>query len=132
MTVKTYKLWETIIKLAVCAVVAVSVITANWIPLVASVLAAMVIFIVLRVKVKGIVEDERTKVLTQKATYLTYSWVNFLTSLAGTILVFTNRDNMSSIPAVIGFTLFFFSFGFGLIRDLVYYILNGRTGGNTE
>jgi uncharacterized membrane protein len=132
MTVKTYKLWETIIKLAVCAVVAVSVITANWIPLVASVLAAMVIFIVLRVKVKGIVEDERTKVMTQKATYITYSWVNFLTSLAGVILVFTNRDNMSSIPAVIGFTLFFFSFGFGLIRDVVYYILNSRTGGNTE
>jgi uncharacterized membrane protein len=132
MTVKTYKLWETIIKLTVCGVVAISVIMANWIPLLVSVLAAMVIFIVLRVKVKGIVEDERTKVLTQKATYITYSWVNFLTSLAGVILVFTNRDNLSSIPAVIGFTLFFYSFGFGLIRDTVYYILNSRTGGKTE
>jgi uncharacterized membrane protein len=132
MTVKTYKLWETIIKLIVCVVVAVSVIIANWIPLVVSVLAAMVIFIVLRVKVKGIVEDERTKVLTQKATYITYSWVNFLTSIAGVILVFTNRDNLSSISAVIGFALFFYSFGFGIVRDIVYYILNSRTSGKTE
>jgi|WetSurMetagenome_2_1015567.scaffolds.fasta_scaffold117452_2 uncharacterized membrane protein len=132
MTVKTYKLWETIIKLIVCGVVAFSVITANWIPLVVSVVAAMVIFIVLRVKVKGIVDDERTKVLMQKATYITYGWVNFLTSVAGVILIFTNRDNMSSIPAVIGFTLFFYSFGFGFIRDAVYYVLNNRTGGKTE
>jgi uncharacterized membrane protein len=132
MTVKTYKAWETIIKLIVCGVVAVSVIMTNWIPLLVSVLAAMVIFIVLRVKVKGVVEDERTKVLTQKATYITYSWVNFLTSIASVILVFTNRDNMSSAPAVIGFTLFFYSLGFGLVRDLVYYILNSRTGGKTE
>jgi uncharacterized membrane protein len=132
MTVKTYKIWETIVRLIVCGVVAVSVIMTNWIPLLVSVLAAMVILIVLRVKVKGIVEDERTKVLTQKATYITYSWVNFLTSIAGVILVFTNRDNMSSVPAVIGLTLFFYSFGFGIVRDIVYYILNSRTGGKTE
>jgi uncharacterized membrane protein len=129
MSVKTYKVWETIIKFAVCVVVAVSVILANWIPLVASVLAAMVIFIVLRIRVKGIVEDERSKAVTEKATYITYSWVNFLTSLAGVILIFTNRDNMGSIPAVIGFTLFFYSFGFGLLRDMIYYILNRRQAG---
>jgi uncharacterized membrane protein len=132
MSVKTYQVWETIIRLVVCAIVAVSVILTNWIPLVASVLASMVIFIILRLNVKGVVEDERTKVLTQKATYITYSWVNFLTSLAGVVLVFTNRDDMASTPAVIGFTLFFYSFGFALIRDLVFYVLNSRTSGKME
>jgi uncharacterized membrane protein len=132
MSVKTYQLWETIIKLVVCAIVAVSVVVGNWIPLLASVLASMVIFIVLRLNVKGVVEDERTKVLTQKATYITYTWVNFLTSLAGIVLIFTNRDDMTSTQAVIGFALFFYSFGFALIRDLVYYILNSKTGGKME
>lgn len=132
MTVKTYKIWETIIRFAVCGIVAVSVIMGYWIPLVISIVAAIVLFIVLRFKVKGIVEDERTKVITQRATYITYGWVNFLVTLAGAILVFTNRDNLSSTSAVIGFTLFFTSFGFSFIRDIVYYILNSRTGGKTE
>ena len=132
MTVKTYKIWETIVKFAVCGIVAVSVILGNWIPLLAAVAASIAVFITLRLLVKGVVEDERTKILNQKATYFTYSWQNFAMTLAGLILVFTNRDDLTSTPAIIGFVLFFSAFGFSLIKDLAYYVLNRTPGRKTE
>jgi uncharacterized membrane protein len=132
MTVKTYKIWETIIKFAVCAIVAVSVIIGNWIPIVAAVAVSMVIFIVLRLRVKGVVEDERTKIINQKATYFTYSWQNFAMSLAGVILVFTNHDDLTSVSAIIGFVLFFSAFGFSIVKDLAYYIINRKQAGELK
>ena len=128
MTVKIYRIWEIIIRFAVCAIVAISVIMGWWIPLVACIIAAMIIFITLRLNVKGVVVDERSNVLEKKATYFAYSVGNFGMLLAGVILVFTNHDNLSSTPAVVGLVLFFTSFGFSIIKDLAFYVLNRRQG----
>jgi uncharacterized membrane protein len=128
MTVKTYRIWEIIVRFVVCAVVALSVVMGWWIPLVASIIAAMVIFITLRVNVKGVVVDERTNALEKKATYFAYSVGNFGMSLAGVILVFANHNALTSTPAVTGMVLFFTSFGFSIIKDLAYWVLNRRVG----
>ena len=128
MTVKTYRIWEITVRFVVCAVVAVSVIMGWWIPLVAGIIAALAIFIALRFNVKGVVADERTNVLEKKATYFSYSVGNFGMSLAGVILVFTNHNNLASTPAVVGLVLFFTSFGFSLIKDLAFWVLNRKVG----
>lgn len=130
MTVKTYQVWETIIKVIVCAIVATSVILGQWIPLLVAVIAAVAIFIVLRLNVKGIIEDERTKAVTLKANRFAYSIGTLAVTVAGLVLIFTNRDDLTGTRALIGFTMFFTSFAMSIINDLAYFVISRRLGGN--
>ena len=132
MQIRTYQVWETVIRFAVCGIVIASVILGYWIPLVIGIVAAITAFIVMRLRVKGVVEDERTNAVTQKSTYFSFTFGTFITAVTGAVLVFTNRGDMSSVPAVIGFTLFFTSMGFSLLRDIAYYVNSRRLSGKSE
>jgi len=129
MKIATYNAWSLTIRIIVCALVALSVILANWIIAVVAVSAAIAVFITLRLNVKGIVEDERSGAVAQKATSFGYSWGTFGMTIAGMVFVFTNRNDLSGTPALIGFVLFFTAFAIMLIRDLAYFFYGRKFSG---
>lgn len=132
MKIETYNKWSLAVRIVVCALVALSVILANWIITVTAAAAAIAIFITLRVNVKAVVEDERTRAVAQKATGFGYSWGTIGMTLAGMVLVFINRNDLTTTQPVVGFTLFFTAFGIMIIRDMAYYLYNKRLGGKNE
>ena len=129
MRINTYNAWSLTIRIIVCGLVALSVVLANWIIAVSAVAAAIAIFITLRLNVKGIVEDERTSAVAQKATGFGYSWGTFGMTVAGMVLVFTNRTDLSGTEALTGFVLFFTAFVMMLIRDLAYFFYSRKLSG---
>jgi uncharacterized membrane protein len=129
---KTYRILETITKIGACALFAISVATANWILMLIAFIVAISIFIFLRLKVKDIVEDERTNIIAQKAKRFSYDLGNFVMGVAGMVLVFTNRNDLSGTQARIGYTLFFSSFGMTIINEIAYYFYSRKLGAKEQ
>jgi uncharacterized membrane protein len=132
MKVKTYRIWETITKIGACALFAASLVMADWIMTLITFIAAISIFIVLRLNVRGLVEDERSILLAQRAKRFSYSVGNFVMAITGMVLVFTNRNDLSGTQAQIGYALFFTSFGIAIINDIAYYYFSHKLSGKEE
>jgi uncharacterized membrane protein len=53
-------------------------------------------------------------------------------TVAGMVLVFTNRNDLSGTQALIGFVLFFTSFAIMLLRDLAYFFYSRKLSGREQ
>jgi uncharacterized membrane protein len=132
MEMKTFKIWGTIIRYIMYAVVTASVLLGNWIITAVGGGIGMVVLILLRVRVKGVVIDERIRTITREAGYFTFSTGTFIAFIAGLILVFVNHDNLMSTEAIIGYTLVFTNFALYIINDLAYYYNSHKLGGKMD
>jgi uncharacterized membrane protein len=132
MEMKTFKIWGTIIRYIMYAVVTASVLLGNWIITAVGGGIGMVVLILLRVRVKGVVIDERIRTITREAAYFTYSVGTFIAFIAGLVLVFVHHDNLKSTEAVIGYTLIFANFTLYIINDLAYYYHSHKLGGKMD
>jgi uncharacterized membrane protein len=132
MEMKTFKIWGIIIRYIMYAVVTTSVLLGNWIITAVGGGLGMVVLIVLRVRVRGVVIDERIKTITREAAYFTFSIGTFIAFIAGLVLVFVHHNSLMSTEAIIGYTLVFTNFALYIINDLAYYYNSRKLGGKMD
>jgi uncharacterized membrane protein len=132
MNIKTYRNWRLALIAIIAALAAVSIVTGIVYILVAAVAIGIIVIILLRRRVRAVVEDERTYAIAYKAARLTVSIVGIVMAIAGAILLALNRNDFSEAPALVGFTLLYVTCGLLVINMAAYYYYNRKLGGRNE
>ena len=129
MSYKKYRMWLAIIGIIVGGIVGATIALDNWIIPVIAIVIGILISIVLRRNVKGIVADERTYAAAYKAARFAVSAVGLGMAIIGGILLAVNHGDLSSSPALVGFTLLYASCALVVINSLAYTYYNHKLGG---
>jgi len=129
MNIKTYRNWRIALIAIIAALAAVSVATGIAYILIAAVVIGILVLLLLRRKVKEVVEDERTYTIAYKAARLTVSVAGIGMAIAGAILLAFNHDALSSTPAQVGFALLYAVCGLLVINMAAYTYYSRKLGG---
>lgn len=129
MNIKTYRNWRTALTLIIAALAAVSIATGIAYILIAAVVIGILVLLLLRRKVKEVVEDERTYTIAYKAARLTLSIVGIGMAVIGATLLAFSRDDLSATPAQVGFTLLYATCGLLVINLAAYTYYSRKLGG---
>ncbi len=129
MSYKTFNTIKRIICVAMGIIFAVSIWFGNWLAPIIAIVVAMVIMAVAMMKVKEVINDERTNHIAYKAAQFTFSIATVLLAIAGTILLAINRDNIYVTQGYIGLTLLFTTCGLMVVNRLAYTYYGHKLGG---
>jgi uncharacterized membrane protein len=129
MNVKTYRNWRTVLTLIIVALAAVAVATGIAYILIAAVVIGIIVLVLLRRRVKEVVEDERTYTIAYKAARLTVSMGGMGMAITGAIMLAFNRDDFSATLAQVGFALLYATCGLLVVNLAAYTYYSRQIGG---
>jgi uncharacterized membrane protein len=131
MNIKTYRNWRITIVVLVCAAAALGVATKNVCTFLLAVGIGMLAQIILRRRVKDVVQDERSNTIAYKAAQITVFLMGIGMAITGVILVGLNWDNGSSLRQA-GDALLYATCALLLVNRLAYLYFSTRYGGKSE
>jgi uncharacterized membrane protein len=128
MSYKTFRMVQAFIGMAIGSIMGVSVAEGNWIIPIPTIIIAMVVIIVLRRRVKEIVQDERTYAVAYKAARLTLAVTAIGMAVVGAVLLAASRGGSSDLRQV-GFALEYATCGLLIINYITYAYYDRKLGG---
>ena len=128
MNYKTFRMWQAIIGMIIGGVVGVSIGLDNWIIPVSAIIIALLLMIILRKRVKGVHDDERTYTIAYKAARLTLSIVAIGMALIGAVLLVVSRGESHGLTQV-GFAMEYTVCALLIINMLAYTYYSHKLGG---